>query len=367
MKKFKTLYHKGRSGATYQWSIWTEGDTIVTEYGQVNGQMQIARKKATPKNEGRANATTAEEQAELEAASMHKHKLDRKYSENPKDAQEEVFLPMLAHDYMKRGLKAGFPLYAQPKFDGVRTLAYLEDGKVQLMSRGGKPYFADHISSSLQKLFDSKKVAKSTVFDGEIYKHGVGFQTISKWIKKQRPESAALEYHIYDLPIIEDTDDFIWDEREAKLKILGNKFSHPLFAVESVLVHNLTDIKKVQAQFLMEGFEGTILRTLDGIYEFGYRSPSLLKYKEFDDDEFVVVGYEEGVGKYSGCVTWICKGKGGEFKATPKGSFEEKKDWFANAKKYVGQHLKVKYQGFTDDGLPRFPIGLGFRDMERDK
>lgn len=365
--KLPTLYHKGRTGAIYSWRIWCEDDEIVTEYGQIDGVKQIARKKAAPKNEGKANATTAKEQALLEAASMHKFKLDRKYSLSKDEATEEVFLPMLAHDYMKRGEKAGFPLYAQVKYDGVRTLAYLEDGEVQLMSRGGKPYFAQHIASSLQKLFDTKKVAKSTVFDGEIYQHGVGFQTISKLIKKQRPESVNLEYHIYDLPIIEDTNDFIWDEREIKLRNLGESFKKPLIAVPSIIVRNLEEIKEFQAQALLDGFEGTILRTLDGVYEFGYRSPSLLKYKAFDDDEFVVTGYEQGVGKYAGAVTWICKGKSGQFKATPKGTLEEKRDWFANAKRYVGKHLKVKYQGFTDDGLPRFPIGLGFRDMEMDK
>ena len=361
--KLPTLYHTGRTGAIYSWRIWCEGDEIVTEYGQTDGQKQIARKKATPKNEGRAKATTAKEQALLEAAAMHKHKLDRKYSETPEEAQAQVFLPMLAHDYTKRGEKAGFPLYAQEKYDGTRCLAYLEDGQVQLMSRGGKPYFARHISSSLQKLFDSKAVASSTIFDGEIYQHGVGFQTISKLIKKQRPESVNLEYHIYDVPIIEDTADFIWEERNKFLEQLGKKFTKPLVAVKSELVHSMDDIKGFQAQALLAGFEGTILRTPKGVYEFGYRSPSLLKFKEFLDQEYEIIDFTEGVGKYSGAVIWICKTQEGKrFKVVPRGTLDEKRDWFAHAPDYIGELLTVRFQETTDDGIPRFPVGWGIRD-----
>lgn len=65
-----TLYHRGKAGGLYSWRVWTEGADILTEYGLVDGEKQIARKTATPKNVGRANATTAEEQAALEAKSM---------------------------------------------------------------------------------------------------------------------------------------------------------------------------------------------------------------------------------------------------------------------------------------------------------
>ena len=58
--KLETLYHQGKTGAIVQWDIWTEGADICTEYGQIGGKMQTARKTATPKNVGRANATTVD-------------------------------------------------------------------------------------------------------------------------------------------------------------------------------------------------------------------------------------------------------------------------------------------------------------------
>lgn len=362
--KFPILYHKGRTGAVYSWKIWVEDDQILTEYGQIDGEKQVAQKRATPKNEGRANATTAQEQAVLEAQAMWKFKLDRKYSETVEASQAEVFLPMLAHDYAKRGKKLQFPVDLQYKYDGVRTIAYWEDGAVRLMSRSGKDYYAKHIVKALEKI-----LPKGTILDGEIYQHGVGFQTISRLIKKERPESKNLEYHVYDVPVWENTTDHVWHERCKQLYRIAAKFkTSPVKLVQCETASNFEEVQSFQGRAIAAGFEGTIIRIRDGVYEFGYRSPNLLKFKEFDDDEFEVVSYEDGVGKYEGCVTWICKlPSGKQFKAVPKGTLEEKKEWFDNAKRYLGQFLKVKYQGVSEDGIPRFPVGIGFRDMENDK
>lgn len=77
------LYHQAKSGKIHVWRVWTEGDTIVTEHGQVDGEKLTARKRATPKNVGRSNETTAEEQARLEAKSMWQKKRDHKYHLTP--------------------------------------------------------------------------------------------------------------------------------------------------------------------------------------------------------------------------------------------------------------------------------------------
>ena len=31
-------------------------------------------------------------------------------------------------------------------------------------------------------------------------------------------------------------------------------------------------------------------------------------------------------------------------------------------KKFIGKQLTVKYQGKSEDGIPRFPVGKGFRE-----
>src|SRR5690606_22594103 len=136
-----TLYHRGKSGAIYSWKVWTEGADIVTEYGLVDGEKQIARKAATPKNTGRSNATTAEEQAVVEARAMWQNKRDRKYAESIADAQEELIRPMLAYDFEKRKVKnVTYPAFVQLKLDGVRALACWDGDRIELLSRHGKSW-----------------------------------------------------------------------------------------------------------------------------------------------------------------------------------------------------------------------------------
>jgi len=80
------------------------------------------------------------------------------------------------------------------------------------------------------------------------------------------------------------------------------------------------------------------------------------------------VGAEEGKGKDKGTVIWICSITSGDdsgtFSVRPKGTFEERTDWFKNYKSYVGKNLTVQFQNLTNGGIPRFPVGIAIRDYE---
>ena len=364
-QQFPTLFHQGKSGAIVQWNIWTEGADIVTEYGQMGGKMQVARKTAVGKNIGRANETSPDEQAILEATSMHKNKLDRKYSLSIEDAKKEVFLPMLADSFDKRCSKVTYPVDVQPKLDGVRCLAYWDGDSVKLMSRGGKPWEnCEHIVDELEMV-----MPKGCVLDGELYIHGSTFQEITKLVKKKRQASVDVQYHVYDIPRVNGEDAGTWDERFTELQkfygvLYENKCS-TIDVVSSYTASNESEVYQLQSRFLEEGYEGAIVREMHGEYRFGYRSRSLLKVKNFMDSEYEIIDFTTGVGKFDGCVVWICVTENGqEFKVVPQGTMEERKDMFVNAKKHIGQLLKVKYFELTDDGIPRFPVGLGIRLAE---
>lgn len=365
MKTLPTLYHKGKTGAIHSWKIWTEGADIVTEHGQVDGKKQIARKTAEPKNVGKKNATTGAEQAISEAESMHKYKLDRKYSLTPAAAKEPVLLPMLAKVFEDRKKDIVYPGYLQPKLDGVRCIARLDaKGNVELISRNGKPYNCPHIIKDLEKLGVLKD---GTVLDGELYVHGTGFQTITSWVKKLRPETAKIEYHIYDMPESNGIDVFTWAERYIELgylvDLIEKKKITSLKIVETIQVKNEIEVYKHQSAFMEQGYEGAIFRNSAGQYQYGYRSNDLLKVKTFNDAEFEIVGFTEGIGKDKGTVIWICKTRKGDvFNVRPAGTYEDRQHHFTKGNDYVGQQLTVKYFGLSDDGIPRFPVGLGFKE-----
>ena len=367
MTKLETLYHQGKTGAIVQWNIWTENADICTEYGQIGGKMQTSRKTATPKNVGRANATTADEQAILEAKAMHKKRLDAKYSLTIEDAKKEVFLPMLAASFDKRKDKVTYPVDVQPKLDGVRCLAYWDGGSVKLMSRGGKQWnCCQHIIDELETV-----LPKGWVLDGELYIHGKTFQEITKLVKKYRPnESEEVMFHVYDIPRAAGDDTCLWEERFNLLDkaFYGMLYESKITSVITVATYeasNEDEVYKLQSQFLEEGYEGAIVREMDGEYRFGYRSNKLLKVKNFMDSEYKITDFTTGIGRFEGSIVWICETKDGQsFKVVPQGTMEERQETYQNAEKNVGKLLKVKYFELTDDGIPRFPVGLGIRLTE---
>ncbi len=360
--KLETLYHKSKTNAIVQWDIWTEGADIVTEYGQIGGKMQVARKTAIGKNIGKINETSPEEQAVLEATAMHKKRLDGKYSLTIEECKKEVFLPMLAGSFDKRKDKVTYPVDVQPKLDGVRCLAYWDDDSVKLMSRGGKQWeCCQHIIDELEQV-----LPKGWILDGELYIHGSTFQEITKLVKKLRPESVNVQFHVYDIPRIMDFND-AWEERQRNLDDFQVycELCKSVKVVRTDFAAYEEDVYELQSEYLEEGYEGAIVREWDGEYKFGYRSNKLLKVKNFTDEEYEIVGFTTGVGRFDGCIVWICETEDGhEFKVVPQGTMEERQEAYQNADKNVGKLLKVKFFELTDDGIPRFPVGIGIRLTE---
>lgn len=362
-----TLYHQAKTGKIHSWRVWTEGAEIVTEHGQVDGEKQTARKRATPKNVGRSNETTAEEQALLEAKSMWQKKRDHKYHLTPEEAVELQIRPMLADSFEKRlGKNVTFPAHIQPKLDGMRALAYWDGDKVEILSRSGKSYrdigSVEHIAKAIEQV-----LPQGMLLDGEIYAAGLDFQTNTKLLKKYRPgDSEALALHAYDLIDLTRLEQ-PWSERHQNLLVFSENFTPggPLEVVPTEAVASEDEVYERHAAYLEQGFEGAIVRLLDAPYELGKRSNSLLKVKNFQDEEFKIISVSDGVGKFEGKAVFKClTPEGREFDVTPKGTMEERAAMFEQRDTFIGQLLKVQFFEKTQDGIPRFPVGLGVRMPE---
>lgn len=117
MTEFKTLYKKNSLGQVQSWKIVVEENTYYTLEG-INQLSQSKPTVCTGKNIGRANETTPEQQALLEAKSLYQKKLDKGYSEDAPQASK-FFEPMLAFERDKyEKLLFTVPTYVQPKLDG---------------------------------------------------------------------------------------------------------------------------------------------------------------------------------------------------------------------------------------------------------
>ncbi len=83
------LYKVGKKGEMNYWTAWTVGNFVFKEWGQVGGKAQTDMYEASPKNVGRTNETSAEEQARVEVLALFKKQHDVKhYRPTQEEAQE---------------------------------------------------------------------------------------------------------------------------------------------------------------------------------------------------------------------------------------------------------------------------------------
>lgn len=364
MSTLPTLYAKSKREKIISWRVWAQDGVIYTEYGEIGGLLQRASKKAVPTNVGRSNERNAVAQAEFEAAALHKHKLDRKYSLTQEDAQEEdMFFPMLAHSFEGREDRVVYPVDVQPKFDGLRCIAFKDNGIVKLMTRQGKFYNLPHIAAELGPFMDA-----DTVLDGEVYIHGVPLQKINSYAKKLKPETSKLQYYIYDVPQYKGDEAKPWAERNKDLDDMFSKYTGTLLVkVKATRAATAADVFTQQKLYIADGYEGAIVRTLEGIYCNNHRSYDLLKVKTFQDEEFKVVSVKSGVGKMEGCAIFMCETDDKkQFECVMSTTMEERKEYFNTKEKWVGKELTVRFFDYTEDGIPRFPVGKVFR-LDEDK
>lgn len=370
MKKFPRLYAEASTGKTKWWEIFAEkvdeGALITVRYGyegQEEDKIQsTVRKVKKGKNLGRSNETTPFEQACSEAEAMWQKKRDKKYSESV-SKKSKILLPMLAHDFKKRGHNIEFPAFVQPKLNGVRCLAKKKSkGEIEFISRGGKSFETlEHIACALLPIME-----EGSVFDGELFTRRMTFQEIVSAVKRQQEDTPKIEYWIYDC-ILEG------DPFESRNHTLAEIYrsnprvfeGNPLHLVPTDSVADKEEFLKRHEDFVRVGYEGTILRNKKGLYRCDFRSSDLQKYKDFVDEEFEIVGGKEGTGRAEGTIIWTCITKSGkEFDVRPQGVEEQRREWWENREKYVGKKLTVRYQNLSDDGIPIFPVGISLRDYE---
>ncbi len=363
-----TVYKKTSTGKIQQWTAWVEktktGFLLRVQSGQTDGKLKETSGQVI--DEGKQKRS-AQEQAIFVAKSKLNKKRDEGYYDTIEDARTKIkLLPMLAHPITKRGHNITYPAIVQRKFDGVRCLAQINDeGKVTLLSRKGKEF--PHLRHIRREVTNFNK-NPSIVLDGELYSDTLTFQELVGLVRrvtlKPGNDTQMLEVslRVYDCIDLDNEPDF--KDRYVIITDITNGAKY-LSLVENVTVKTEKEVHAAQAQFVAEGYEGAMVRNLTGVYAIGKRSANLQKVKTFLDDEFEIVGFTQGTGDETGCVIWICKTKDGqEFRVRPRGTREVRQEYFKNGKDYIGKMLTVRYQELTDDGIPRFPVGIAIRDYE---
>lgn len=359
------ILYKNHSGSIGYWSAQNFGATVHIEHAKkIGGRPTQSQYEAKPKNVGRSNETTAEQQAELEIQSRANKQLDKGYVRTQEEAAAPstntlgLRKPMLATPLEKvKPEKIDWDnAFVQPKLDGHRAL----HSEGTLYSRAGKPQPLKHILDAINEIG-----AEGLHTDGELYLHGKTLQQISSLVKRDQPGTEELVYHVYD---VVDTNQ-PWVDRFSDLESLAQRFDHPsIQVVPSFPVSSMEEVLEHHQSFLDQGYEGTMLRHGNEGYHDGKRSQSLLKVKDFKDAEFVVIGVQAGTPSVTPDKTyqvpvWLCDcGDGNTFEVTAQGTREEKDAQWANRADFIGKELTVKYHYFSKKGIPQIPIALRWRE-----
>ncbi|HJQ09870.1 MAG TPA: DNA ligase D [Gemmatimonadaceae bacterium] len=191
----------------------------------------------------------------------------------------------------------------EPKYDGVRVLAYATSSDVKLITRNGKDKAKQfpEIVAALKKL--SSQVKRPLVLDGEIVALIDGeparFQELQS--RMHVKDAHIIARHTSSTPsalilfdILMDGDEVLlqepWSERRERLeKRVGGRTTEQLRITESVRGNG----KKMLDSARKQGWEGLIAKRVDSRYEPGNRSRDWLKLKIEFRQEFVVGGYTE--------------------------------------------------------------------------
>lgn len=370
------IYKLDSNGGVRYWCAEVDGARYRFASGRVEGKEVVSGwKTAKAKNVGKSNATTAEQQALLDVSYCYADK--RKtggYADTPEESGVKYVEPMLAEKWKDYGAKMGFPLWCQPKLDGIRCVASVNG----LHSREGERITScQHIERALAPVF---KDAPWLIFDGELYSHSLkaNFNKIqssvtseSLTISERAEVEKTIQYHVYDL-IVAGRCDLPEFDLSAAVPDETRVFADRIFFLLSVIPLGsrqpikFVDTHKVDTQeqfdefhdvWIMNGYEGSMARS-NTPYLRGRRSKGLLKRKEFIDGEFPILRVEEGEGNWAGKAKRIVCSmpNGDEFGATPKGTMPEMAKVFEERADYAGGFITARYQNLTPDGVPRMAI-----------
>jgi hypothetical protein len=352
-------------------SVTDKGDYSVIQYefGLEYGKKQIQTKNITTgKNIGKRNETTPFEQAVKDVESKMNKKMDSGYGED-RDNIETPILPMLALSFEKRKHNIKYPCYVQPKIDGVRMTCRMVDGKIEMFTRKGKPFtIMTHIEEDLIKLFNDFPISKTFYLDGELYSDTLTFQELAGVVRRSSNDEETLKQIHFIVFDCFNTDYQMWTFEDRRMFLWSNKdkhWSNSVRDISTMLCKTEEEVFRIHSIYTSQGHEGTIIRNFNGEYKLNHRSSDLQKYKTFLDDEYEIIGFKEGTGTDDGCVIWECKTKDEQvFSVRPRGSVAERQGYYQNGDEWIGSQLTVRYQELTDDGIPRFPVGITIRNYE---
>ena len=403
---FKTLVSKDSKGKIRVVEISYEGNettriyTIYRYTGQFEGKMTKQPEIIVDRGKATRNI---HEQVELQFNALVKGYKDKGYIELKNEidnySSEELYKlfgdapagtngvvkPMLAKQADKVTKTDIFnkKWIASRKIDGLRCIIYLgDDGKLHTSSRGATNYdsamFEILTHPSLIKLFKNNK---GLMLDGECYHHGYTLQQINSIARTQKvaKDLEILQFYWYDIVDLNTTFKnrlVRMNSIATELKEYGSEIGWEpdrifkdnelrIQFVPQIEVSGWDNMMKLHNEYVSEGWEGLVIRDPERPYKPNGRTNDMIKIKQYQSEEFLIVGYELGLRGSEDMVFVLETSDGIKFKAKPHGD-REQKQWYVDnfEQECLNRYAITKFFYLSDDKVPLQPSVAAIRLVE---
>ena len=315
--------------------------------------------------QGRSNARNVFTQALIDARSQYDKKISSGYQTSAKiDITNAKYFAMAAKVYDDYRDRISYPLYSQPKLDGVRCISALDGNRIIKYSRDLNEWIGyDYFDDVLMPLF---RKYPNLHIDGELYKHGKHLQEITG-VARSEEKKFTLRYYIFDC-FVPSKPSLKFSERQEILDEL--EYNKYVVRVPTILLENERECDRAYKKYLQDSYEGQMIR-VDAPYAISQhkekRSEFLLKRKKKYDAEYKLVDVECGtrgaaIGAFIGV---FITANGYKFKASPKDmSFAKMRELYQDSLdgKFIGKMATIQYDDLSKDGVPLRPKFLAFRE-----
>lgn len=247
------------------------------------------------------------------------------------------------------------------KMNGVRVWAVIfPNNTVEYLSRKGKKYpnfsaYDENVLDIRNKVWDELDIqGKLVILDGESDTTEKTFKSVMQDARRiNGADSSKFRFNVFDIVLDEMT---LLERYNLLVKLIGTNYSNVSY-VPHETIESYEDAYKFLDEVDANGEEGIVLKCWDSLYE-RKRSSAWMKLKKFFSDEFKVVGWSYGEGKYSDVVGTIHVVNNGVITKVNVRNDEQRKDFLTHLPKLV----EVRYKEETEDGKLLFPTLLTVRD-----
>jgi len=276
-----------------------------------------------------------------------------------------------------------FPLLGSPKIDGFRCRI----AKHEAMTSNWKPFVNPYVQG---QLIDCPPGLDGEITVGMPRGEGVYNRTSSGVTAKTG--EPKFTFWVFDTFAVPDAA-FVDRHKAATMEVKRLKNKH-VAIVPHRLIHSMDELLAYEAQQLLAGYEGIMLRDPQGVYKFGRSTPKegiLWRIKRFEDSEFRIEGwFEEQANNNEAKADELGRSKRSSHKANKTGKgrlggftgtdihtgqpvrvgtgFKENERiawWMLDFDKaFKGKFGKYKKQMVGEKDKPRHSVWLGFRDPD---